>query len=117
MTTKKSLDELRENKLINQAKREVPGFTELLGRFERTVSVLGRSQSTFNNYSRHVASVSLHFGKIPTELDSEQIHDYLFTFRKNQNHLHSRILNIPFTDFDFTEIGRFELRLSESSGN
>ena len=50
MTTKKSLDELRENKLINQAKREVPGFTELLGRFERTVSVLGRSQSTFNNY-------------------------------------------------------------------
>ena len=82
MTTKKSLDELRENKLINQAKREVPGFTELLGRFERTVSVLGRSQSTFNNYSRHVASVSLHFGKIPTELDSEQIHDYLFTFKK-----------------------------------
>ncbi|RRR39259.1 integrase, partial [Schaalia georgiae] len=36
---------------------------------------MGRSQSTFNNYSRHVASVSLHFGKIPTELDSEQNHD------------------------------------------
>ncbi|WP_051880115.1 tyrosine-type recombinase/integrase, partial [Epilithonimonas lactis] len=60
----------------------MPGFTELLSRFERTVSVLGRSQSTFNNYSRHVAAVSLHFGKIPTELDPEQIHDHLFYLQK-----------------------------------
>ncbi|MFC4414423.1 hypothetical protein [Kaistella carnis] len=43
---------------------------------------MGRSQSTFNNYSRHVAEVSLHFGKIPTELDPEQIHDYLFYLQK-----------------------------------
>ena len=51
-------------------------------RFERTVSVLGRSQSTFNNYSRHVAAISLYFGKIPTELDAEQVHDYLFYLQK-----------------------------------
>jgi integrase/recombinase XerD len=43
---------------------------------------LGRSQSTFNNYSRHVASISLYFGKIPTELDPEQVHDYLFYQQK-----------------------------------
>lgn len=51
-------------------------------RFQRTVSVLGRSQSTFNNYSRHVASLSLYFGKIPTELDAEQIQDYLYYLQK-----------------------------------
>ncbi|MEY3452126.1 MAG: hypothetical protein RL711_1954 [Bacteroidota bacterium] len=34
MTTKKRIQK-------NQAKREVPGFKELLARFERTVSVLG----------------------------------------------------------------------------
>lgn len=51
-------------------------------RFERTVSVLGRSQSTFANYSRHVAAISLYFGKIPTELDPEQVHDYLFFLQK-----------------------------------
>ena len=79
---KKSVEELRENKILNQAKREVSGFTELLDRFERTVSVLGRSQSTFNNYSRHVASISLYFGKIPTELDPEQVQDYLFYLQK-----------------------------------
>ena len=82
MTTKKSPEELRENKLINQAKREVPGFTELLYRFERTISVLGRSRATFENYSRHVAAVSLYFGKLPTELDQEQMHDYLFYLQK-----------------------------------
>lgn len=82
MTTKKSPDELRESKLINQAKRDVPGFEDLLYRFERTISVLGRSKRTFECYSRHVAAVSLYFGKIPTELDQEQIHDYLFYLQK-----------------------------------
>jgi site-specific recombinase XerD len=54
----------------------------LLYRFERTVSVLGRSQSTFLNYSRHVASISLYFGKLPTELDPEQVQDYLYFLQK-----------------------------------
>jgi integrase/recombinase XerD len=68
--------------LLHQAQREVPGFKELLYRFERTVSVLGRSEATFNNYSPHVAAVALYFGKLPTELDPEQIHDYLFYLQK-----------------------------------
>jgi integrase/recombinase XerD len=67
---------------MNQAKREVVGFEELMYRFERTVSVLGRSKTTFENYSRHVAAVAIYFGKIPTELDQEQIHDYLFYLQK-----------------------------------
>lgn len=54
----------------------------MLYRFERTVSVLGRSQSTFLNYSRHVASISLYFGKLPTELDPEQVQDYLYFLQK-----------------------------------
>lgn len=79
---KKHPDALRENKILNQARREVPGFEELIDRFERTISVLGRSPSTFRNYSLHVASLALYFGKIPTELDPEQIHDYLFYLQK-----------------------------------
>ena len=54
----------------------------MLDRFERSVSVLGRAQSTFRNYSLHVAAISLYFGKIPTELDPEQVHDYLFYLQK-----------------------------------
>lgn len=67
---------------MNQAKRGVLGFEELIYRFERTVSVLGRSKTTFENYSRHVAAVAIYYGKIPTELDQEQIHDYLFYLQK-----------------------------------
>ena len=40
--------------------------------------MLGRSKSTFENYARHVASISLYFGKIPTQLDPEQVQDYLY---------------------------------------
>jgi integrase/recombinase XerD len=43
---------------------------------------LGRSQRTFESYSLHVAAISLYFGKIPTELDPEQVHDYLFYLQK-----------------------------------
>lgn len=73
---------MRENKILNRAQREVEGFTDLLYRFERSISVLGRSQSTFNCYSRHVASMALHFGKLPTELEPDQVHDYLFRLQK-----------------------------------
>ena len=34
------------------------------------------------NYSRHVAALALHFGKAPTELDPEDIKDYLFELQK-----------------------------------
>jgi site-specific recombinase XerD len=67
---------------LHQAKRDVPGFEDLLNRFERNISVLGKSQSTFENYARHVASISLYFGKIPTQLDPEQVQDYLYFVQK-----------------------------------
>ena len=79
---KKTPDELRENKLLNRACREVPGFSELLARFERNISVLGRSRKTYENYSRHVAAMALHFGCLPTELDADQVQDYLFLLQR-----------------------------------
>ena len=50
----------------------------MLERFERNISILGRSPRTFDNYSRHVAAIALHFQCLPTELDPEQVKDYLF---------------------------------------
>ncbi|MEN9919004.1 MAG: hypothetical protein RL662_1440 [Bacteroidota bacterium] len=60
----------------------MPEFEVLIHRFERTVSVLGRSRSTFESYARCIAAVSLHYGKIPTLLDPEQMHEYLFMLQK-----------------------------------
>jgi integrase/recombinase XerD len=53
-----------------------------LQRFERNISILGRSPRTFDNYSRHIASMALHFGCLPTELDEEQIKDYLYELQQ-----------------------------------
>src|SRR5690554_2929481 len=85
VTKKKSPEELRTNKYLNRACSEITGFSELLQRFERNISILGRSKSTFNNYSRHVAAMALHFGCLPTELDPEQVKDYLFELQQRSN--------------------------------
>jgi integrase/recombinase XerD len=54
----------------------------LLKRFERNISILGRSPRTFDNYARHVASMALHFGCLPTDLDPEQVKDYLYLLQQ-----------------------------------
>lgn len=54
----------------------------MLQRFERNISILGRSRRTFDNYSRHVAAIALHYGCLPTELDEEQIKDYLYLLQQ-----------------------------------
>jgi integrase/recombinase XerD len=57
----------------------------LLQRFERNISILGRSPKTFENYSRHVAAMALHFKCLPTELDAEQVKDYLYLLQQRSN--------------------------------
>ncbi|WP_394345896.1 tyrosine-type recombinase/integrase [Chryseobacterium salivictor] len=46
------------------------------------MSILGRSKRTFDNYSRHVAAMALHFKTLPTELDPEQVKDYLYELQQ-----------------------------------
>lgn len=67
---------------MNRASSEVNGFSELIQRFERNISIQGKSPRTFDNYSRHVAAIALHFKTLPTELDPEQVKDYLFELQQ-----------------------------------
>ncbi|MFV0353111.1 MAG: tyrosine-type recombinase/integrase, partial [Oscillospiraceae bacterium] len=69
-------------KYLNRACHEVPGFEALLIRFQRNISILGRSPKTFENYARHVAAMALHFKSLPTELDREQVKDYLYLLQQ-----------------------------------
>jgi site-specific recombinase XerD len=43
---------------------------------------LGRSKKTYECYSRHIAAIALHFGKVPTLLDQEQVHEYLYLLQQ-----------------------------------
>jgi len=63
--------------LVQQASGKVNGFKQLYKELERAINVSGKSKSTFANYSRHLAHLALHYNQLPTELDPEQVLDYL----------------------------------------
>jgi hypothetical protein len=62
---------------------------------------LGRSQSTFSCYSRHVAALSCILEKFLRNLNPSRFMIICFTCRKSQKHLRRPILSILFTDFAF----------------
>jgi integrase/recombinase XerD len=68
-----------------QACNKVKGFTDQILRFQKKLSILGRSPSTFKNYSRHIAQMALHFGCLPTELEEDQITDYLHLLQQKHD--------------------------------
>lgn len=43
---------------------------------------MGRSAKTFESYGRHLAAISLHFGRTPLELDAEDVREYLFELQQ-----------------------------------
>ena len=69
--------------IVEQARNKVMGFTELYEDLERSLNVSGKSKSTLTNYGRHLAHLALHFNQLPTELDSEQVLDYLHFVKAN----------------------------------
>jgi hypothetical protein len=82
---KKRPEDLGQHTLIAQARSQVLGFSELIDKFEKKLSVLGRSSSTFKNYARHIAKMALHFNCLPTELDEDQVTDYLHLLKVQHN--------------------------------
>ena len=70
--------------LIEQAKREVPGFRSHFAKFEEQVTIGGYSSSTLYNYSRAVAKVSLYFKKSLLDLDPDEVNQFLFSIAKEK---------------------------------
>lgn len=48
---------------------------------QRSIELSGKSHSTLTNYSRCLARLALHFGCSPTQLDEEQLQDYLLSIK------------------------------------
>ena len=71
--------------LVQQAINKVTGFEQLYKELERAINVSGKSHSTLTNYSRHLAHLALHYQLLPTELDSEQVLDYLHSVKANSS--------------------------------
>lgn len=71
--------------ILKMAIQRVEGFDALYRRFERKMSIAGRSRSTITNYGRHIAAISLHFNCLPTDLDQDQLEDFLFMLQSKEN--------------------------------
>ena len=72
----------QETTLVQRACAKVAGFKALHKRLEKKIIVSGKSLSTLNNYMRCIAHLSLYFKCLPTDLDLEQIEEYLLSVKK-----------------------------------
>ena len=70
--------------ILKMALERVDGFAALYRRFERKMTIAGRSSSTIPNYGRHIAAIALHFQCLPTDLDQDQLEDYLFMLQSKE---------------------------------
>ena len=72
----------QETTLVQRACAKVKGFEKLHKQLEKKIIVGGKSLSTLNNYMRCIAHVALHFNSLPSQLDIEQIEEYLLMVKK-----------------------------------
>ncbi|MBK7959559.1 MAG: phage integrase N-terminal SAM-like domain-containing protein [Bacteroidetes bacterium] len=64
---------------------KVPQFSDQLEKFKSRISISGKSRSTYRNYAQHLAKLVLRFECLPTELDEDQISDYLYHVQQQHN--------------------------------
>ena len=66
------------NTLVMQAKSGVVGFKEAYSKFIERVSIDQKSPSLISNYGRSIASIALHFGRVPQDISVDEINSYLY---------------------------------------
>lgn len=71
--------------LVTQACTNVQGFADLFKRLKRRMKTYGRSESTLANFGRQLAHMALHFNCLPTDLEDDQIEDYLYLLQQQHN--------------------------------
>ena len=62
---------------------DVPGFDALYKRILRKMKIEDKAPSTCVNYCRCLAQLALYFKITPSELDTEQVEEYLFGLINN----------------------------------
>lgn len=63
--------------IVEQAIMLVPGFENVVRKLEQQVTLRGQSKSTLQNYIRRIALFVVHFGRLPEQIDPEEINEYL----------------------------------------
>ncbi len=63
--------------VIGRAMATIAGFDRVYRTLEQQVVLRGQAKSTFQNYIHRIAQVSLHFNRLPEEVSTEELNDFL----------------------------------------
>ncbi len=99
--------------ITETACREISGFETFYLKFLRRMSINDRADSTCKSYGRSLAALALYFNRIPTQLNQEEVEDYLYFTKqkfgsKSDNYFKFAICALRFV---FRMEGMDELRL------
>ena len=53
--------------IVANACDKVNGFSELIQELHRSITINSKSESTYDNYRRHLAHLALHYNQFPLE--------------------------------------------------
>jgi site-specific recombinase XerD len=70
---------------LQKAKMLVPGFKDAFVCFDERMILDQCSKSMHTNYSRNLAHLALHFGRVPHEVSVEEINAYLYRLTVHDN--------------------------------
>jgi integrase/recombinase XerD len=73
------------NTVLSQAKKGVPGFALAYGKFIEKTTLEQSSKGLITNYSRSLAYIALHFGRVPHQVSVEEINAYLYRMMVHEN--------------------------------
>lgn len=69
--------------IVEQAIVLVPEFEKVVHKLEQQVTLRGQSKSTLNNYIRRIALFVINFGKLPEQIDPDEINEYLVALARD----------------------------------
>ena len=69
----------KESTIVRDAIQTLEGFEKVYNVIHQKIVLQGKSQSTFQNYLRRIALISLHFNQLPENISDEEINEYLTT--------------------------------------
>jgi len=72
-----------EPTIVEKAIQTVEGFEKVYKTMQQQTVLRGQSKSTLENYTRRVALISLHFGRLPQDIPEEEIYEYLAALASN----------------------------------
>ena len=75
----------KKSKIVDRAILSVDGFEGVFKVIHQNTVLQGKSPSTFHNYIRRIALISLHFGQLPEKITDDEIKDYLTALALSSN--------------------------------